>query len=270
MHETTGASWAAFEPWLTFLEDERSRLKAAGGLYVSESLFRGQADAKWRLESTLERHYPHRTHVLDYYRRASMAKNQIEAHTGRSWNPMGMEEYRQYVEETRMHQPPGEATLEYLAYLRHHGFPSPLLDWTQSPFVAAYFALGQASARTERVAIYAFIEHAGFGKGSTSSAPAIRTIGSYIRAHRRHFLQQSEYTLCVVREEQEWRYTSHESAIGTEPEEPQDLIFRFTLPIDERAAALRYLDKFNLNAFSLLGSDESLMETTAFRTLGGE
>src|SRR5579871_975887 len=29
---------------------------------------------------------------------------------------------------------------DYMAYLRHHGFPSPLLDWTRSPYVAAFFA----------------------------------------------------------------------------------------------------------------------------------
>jgi len=44
----------------------------------------------------------------------------------------------------------------YLAHLRHNGFPSPLLDWTQSPYVAAYFAF--ARPQGEQVALYVYCE----------------------------------------------------------------------------------------------------------------
>jgi len=268
MHETHGSSWGEFEAWLGFIEAERARLGRPTGLHVSAPLYRGHADARWKLETTLERQYPTCTGVVDYYSRAIRAKDQIEAYSGRSWTPMAIPDYEKFVDASRMHVPPDSATLEYLAYLRHHAFPSPLLDWSQSPYVAAYFAMGSAASQTERVAIYAFVEHAGYGKGTSSASPAIHSIGSTIPAHKRHFLQQSEYTYCVFRQGDERHYASHETAMELGYSEPQDLLWRFTLPTKERSVVLRHLDKYNLNAFSLLGSDESLMETVAFRVLG--
>jgi hypothetical protein len=50
----------------------------------------------------------------------------------------------------------------------------------------------------------------------------------------------------------------------------QDRLFKFRLKSDERAAVLRELLDYNLTAFSLLGSQESLMETISVREeLGG-
>lgn len=46
------------------------------------------------------------------------------------------------IDEDIPNTPPG---YEFMIYLRHHGFPSPLLDWSRSPYVAAFFCFSLMS-----------------------------------------------------------------------------------------------------------------------------
>ena len=47
----------------------------------------------------------------------------------------------------------------------------------------------------------------------------------------------------------------------------QDILYKITLPTSERANVLKFLDQFNINEFSLMQTEDSLMRTLAFREI---
>jgi hypothetical protein len=59
---------------------------------------------------------------------------------------------------------------------------------------------------------------------------------------------------------------STEPHLGTDHER-QDLLWKFNLSANERTKVLHSLDIYNLNSYSLFGTEESLMETMAQREI---
>ena len=90
-----------------------------------------------------------------------------------------------------------------------------------------------------------------------------------MQTHRRHFVQQSEYTICAHFDDSKWMFVSHDNIfLNTAISHAnQDLLWKFNIPASEQAKVLKQLEEYNLNAYSLFGSDESLMETLAIREL---
>lgn len=231
-------------------------------------LFRGQASACWSLDTTLERNGRKDMWFSDYYRVISKILPQVETFTQRKWD---IPPYTKIGEMTRNSETFGEdlgagrlPAYLYMAYLRHHGFPSPLLDWTRSPYIAALFAFRKPAK--DYVAIYSYLERPYGWKGWRNGEPCIYLQGPYASVHRRHFLQQSVYSFCLKDVEQDWRYAPHESVF--ERNNPnQDHLNKFILPSSEREKVLTQLNAYNLNAYSLFESEEALMETLSFREL---
>jgi hypothetical protein len=259
--------WEDFEAELLQLQKERSAMSESTGLGTTDFLYRGQRDASWPLATTLERRVAKPLTWDQYYRLVVAAKPQIETFTKQRWDIPDFPElvkWAQSYKSVHLEPLPG---YDYLIYLRHHGFPSPLLDWTASPYVAAFFAFTYPG-NSDRIAVYAYLEHAAHGKTTCSGDPTILCPGPYVRSHSRHFLQQSQYTICASYDESQWRFCPHQEALSDGPNiDIQDLSWKFTLPASERRAVLKLLDAHNLNAFSLFQTEEALLEMVAMREI---
>lgn len=251
------ADWETFQKKIGELRAEYGQKES------SPLLFRGQGNSDWKLTTTLERSGATGMLFRQYYQLiCARIAPAVKTFTGESvpeYKPDG--ESFLDPELLSLSQFPSVTLYRYMAYLRHHGFPSPLLDWSRSPFVAAFFAFREQEEGVERRSIFAYCESPRGVKGGALGEPTIHPIGPYVQTHHRHFRQQCDYTICGSWDlNYGWRFDSHED-VFRHSRPGQDVLWKFTLPSAERNTVLRSLNDHNLNAFSLFGSEESLLET---------
>jgi FRG domain len=245
-------------------EEEIHKLEGPTSGSWDEIWFRGQGNAEWSLKTTLERRTGGLESVRDYLRLINRIKPAVETFTDSTWMMPSTPEIEQECLSYDLFHQFMLRCVTYMAHLRHNAFPSPLLDWTKSPYVAAYFAFARATLEKD-VAIYVYRERPIGMKAGGSDTPSIFSFGPILKTHKRHFRQQSRYTVCAKFEaESGWFFKPHEAVLGM-PNEKQDLLWKLVIPGSERSKVLHHFDKFNLNEFTLFDTEEGLMEMLATR-----
>jgi hypothetical protein len=230
VNEVPLETWERFdaEMALVFERFEKTKARATLKASVSEPLFRGQADSRWRLQTTLERFTRNAQSVSEYHRVLSIVARAVESIAGKAWVVPDGE-----IDQDFIGPPPA---YEFMIYLRHYGFPSPLLDWSQSPYVAAFFAFAERPATdVDRVAIYAFREYMGEAKLADKGAARIIGCGPTVATHERHYSQQCEYTICKKPIGDDYVYWDHEEAIDDRQGVQDDLVVARRSPRAPRA-----------------------------------
>lgn len=88
-------------------------------------IFRGHADSSWKLESTLER-------VIGKKWSTDQARD-FEDYS------LNLFKSKYHIYNGSEHEP--KSKLAWLSIMQHYGVPTRLIDFTESPYVALYFAL---------------------------------------------------------------------------------------------------------------------------------
>lgn len=256
------------------------------------TLYRGHACKKWRIKTTLERWGKNDHPIDDYDEKVGKAcirsataipgaipfleLGDIPAHPTFKTPKVDLTktseaDARANAEAVFQSGEVSKAQISRMAFLRQNGFPSPLLDWTLSPYIAAFFAFDPppVESGSESVAIIQakFLDGTVF-TGAEGRPVSFRCLDQWVVTDKKHFLQQNRYTVCTgYNQYNRPIFINHEDAIREcvkeAPGKALPFLRKYTIPISERPHFLRKLHQMNITRYSLFESTEGLMQLLA-------
>lgn len=240
---------------------------------TSDILYRGQSNSKWPLKSTLERRKSE-IKVGDYFNLMLKVYANLPLKEQQKWPNLKNQIESLSIESIYLFstvEANSVQIISFMIFLRHHGFPSPLLDWTRNPLIAAFFAFNDTPSDVQSVTIYSFREHTGYTSDfRNSSEPIAREIGPDIDAKTsRPKNQESHYTLCAKQSYgknfNDAEFASLEYDINApgfyidrdgndkDVSQARNIVRKYIIPISERNKAFNTFTQENINMCYLFG-----------------
>ncbi|MGD8113240.1 FRG domain-containing protein [Vibrio sp. TRT 17S01] len=220
------------------------KYKVNDNLLSGKYVYRGQANSNWKLTTSL-----HRTglvnrveDLISYFEFVvPSVQEKVEAWDGTRRNLSNPNELAQFV-----------------SFLQHNGYPTPLLDWSYSPYIAAFFAfdgVNHFEPNSEFISIYQFNAADWIAKFKQiddykHEKEHVSVLAPTIRGNHKQMLQQGlfTYTNCV---DVEGHIKDHEL-------NGQNYLTKYEIPVSERVLAIRDLALMGITMTQLAPSVESV------------
>jgi hypothetical protein len=230
-------SWSTYFDFLEAEVFNASLAPAAKRKYI----WRGQRRSDWSLSSSLDR-------LFDKLRSNGAVK--VESRTREH-----LDSFMYATRGRRGNNPANLSENEWWALGQHFGLATPLLDWTRSPFAAAYFAFEEfASDPTDHRVVYGLDQNAVMlrnnellnGPSLEQGRPAvIEFIDPMLDENQRLVSQGGLFTRAPIGTPIEhWVAGAFEGTSGV-------VLLRIEIPDLDRLTCLQALNRMNINHLSL-------------------
>ena len=160
--------------------------KIVAGASFRSWAFRGHSDVDWQLFSTLSRY------LMSY---------NVNREVWPQQESRILRIFRRKAHLFLGHIPEEEDSFQWLALMQHHGAPTRLLDFTWSPYVAAFFALERA---TGDAAIWALFPPHLYNKRTRTLRPSQRVeeheIGPWVKGNFEKNFLPNEQRIVIIGE----------------------------------------------------------------------
>lgn len=226
--------------WAEFKSNTLASLYDGQPFVRGRFLFRGQGSAIWNLVSSFDR----------WFKGDRLKKNQVAEYL--------VELFRKEAEGLDIAREIWSDPRRTLALAQHHGIPTRLVDWTESPYVAAFFAFGSGlSSRKndEEVAIWCLDTRS--AAWAAQSGVEIINVPTYDNDRLRN--QLGWFTLLTA------PYSTLEQHVSFSPDAAEALR-QFTLPVSEARLALPDLEMMGMSYSRIFPGLDGCARTAVLRT----
>lgn len=243
-------SWSAFADFLD------AQVFTNRGRAEHRFIWRGQRRSDWMLDSSLDRLFER----LEYTgTSAKTAERRSQEH---------LEDFKYAARGRRGLNPPPLLENDWWALAQHFGLATPLLDWSHSPFAAAYFAFGEHEAGTSHRVVYGLDRDAvdlrnqriSDEEVSEGRPRILELIDPLSDENPRLVNQGALFTRPPIGLSVDAWVQTYFS--GSE----REVLLRIELPESDRAECLRALDRMNINHLSLFPDLTGASRATNLRT----
>jgi FRG domain len=207
-------------------------------VFYSNTIWRGQSDATWPLQSSLDRELLKRGRLGDVRARGlHLHQFKLAARGRRGRNPTGL-----------------SSDNDWWALGQHYGLFTPLLDWTGSPYVALYFAFLDQKCNSGTRAVWA-LNRISMELLTSGNAPSTMAARSPVEP----------FEFVVPFSDENVRLASQGGLFTRAPDgltiddwihrnlqkKAPPMLLRIDIPDSDREDCLRSLNRMNINHLSL-------------------